>query len=172
MRSPPSSLLVLGRANIYHLALFTDLRSDSNPGRIGSSSFDTPGPIRLLESVKPMIHGPTCRKRHVGYDKICGCLIVYLPLKHHSTPSYTTNRTVYHRLYGVIHDQTSADFVVSNMSFATSRTVYHMLYGTRGIGKGPSKLCTKMTKISVFTSDRRKPMERFVKAHLFHYTVY
>ena len=32
-------------------------------------------------SVKPMIYGPTCRKRHVGYDKVCGCLIVYYPLK-------------------------------------------------------------------------------------------
>ena len=29
--------------------------------------------------------------------------------------------------YGVIHDQTSADFVVSNMSYATYRTVYHRL---------------------------------------------
>ena len=47
-----------------------------------------------------MIHGPTCRKRHVGYDKLWGCLIVYHPLKHHSTPSYTTYRTVYHRLWG------------------------------------------------------------------------
>ena len=31
--------------------LYTDLRSDSNPWRIGSSPFDTPAPIRLLESV-------------------------------------------------------------------------------------------------------------------------
>ena len=37
--------------------------------------------------VKPMIHGPICRIRHVGYDKICGCLIVYHPIKHHATPS-------------------------------------------------------------------------------------
>ena len=36
--------------------------------------------------LKPMIHGPICRIRHVWYDKICGCLIVYRPLKHHPTP--------------------------------------------------------------------------------------
>ena len=29
-----------------------------------------------------MIHGPICRIHHVGYDKVCGCLIVYHPLKH------------------------------------------------------------------------------------------
>ena len=34
-----------------------------------------------------MIHGPRCRIRHVGYDKICGCLIVYHLLRHHTTPS-------------------------------------------------------------------------------------
>ena len=34
-----------------------------------------------------MIHGPICRIRHVGYDKICGCLIVYHPIKDHVTPS-------------------------------------------------------------------------------------
>ena len=34
-----------------------------------------------------MIPGPICRIRHVGYDKICRCLIVYHPLKHHATPS-------------------------------------------------------------------------------------
>ena len=34
-----------------------------------------------------MIHCPICRIRHVGYDKICGCLIVYHHLKHHPTPS-------------------------------------------------------------------------------------
>ena len=51
MRNPLGSLLVLGRANIYNPALFTDLRSDSNPWRIGSSPFDTPAPIRLVESV-------------------------------------------------------------------------------------------------------------------------
>ena len=33
--------------------------------------------------IKPMIHGPTCRKRHVEYDKNWGCLIVYHHLKHH-----------------------------------------------------------------------------------------
>ena len=26
---------------------------------------------RYVCKVKPMIHGPTCRKRHIGYDKIC-----------------------------------------------------------------------------------------------------
>ena len=51
-----------------------------------------------VDYLKPMIHGSTCRKRHVEYEKIWGCLIVYHPLKHHSTPSYTTYRTVYHRL--------------------------------------------------------------------------
>ena len=33
-----------------------------------------------------------------------------------------------HLLPPMKHDQTSVDFVVSNMSFATSRTVYHKLY--------------------------------------------
>ena len=41
VRSLPGSLLVLWRANIYHPALATDLRSDSNPWRIGSNLFDT-----------------------------------------------------------------------------------------------------------------------------------
>ena len=50
MRSPPSSLLVLGRANIYHPALSTDLWSDSNPWRIGSNLFDTLAPVGLVES--------------------------------------------------------------------------------------------------------------------------
>ena len=45
-------------------------------------------------------------------------------------------------------------------------------HGTRGIGKGPVRLCIKMTKISVFTRDRRKPRDRFVKAPLVQYTVY
>ena len=33
-----------------------------------------------------------------------------------------------HLLPPMKHEQTSLDFVVSNMSFATSRTVYHRLY--------------------------------------------
>ena len=39
--------------------------------------------VSFDSNVKPMIHGPICRIRHVGYDKICGCLIVYHPLRHH-----------------------------------------------------------------------------------------
>ena len=50
MRSPPGSLLVRGRANIYHPALSTDLQSDSNPWRIGRNLFDTLAPVRLVES--------------------------------------------------------------------------------------------------------------------------
>ena len=50
MRSPPDSLLVLGRANIYHPALSTDLWSDSNPWRIGRNLFDTLAPVGLVES--------------------------------------------------------------------------------------------------------------------------
>ena len=79
--------------------IFTTLHcswSDSNPWRIWSSTFDTPAPIRHLESV---------------------------------TVPY-------------------------------------------GIRKVPVRLCTKMTKISVFTRDRRKPRERFVKAPLVQCTVY
>ena len=45
-------------------------------------------------SFKPMIHGPICRIRHVGYDKIWGCLIVYHPLKHHATPSDNVVRKI------------------------------------------------------------------------------
>ena len=41
MRSPPGSLLVLRCAYFYHPALSTDLRSDSNPWRIGRNHFDT-----------------------------------------------------------------------------------------------------------------------------------
>ena len=48
MRSPSGSLLVLGRANIYHPA--TDVWSDSNPWRIGSNLFDTLAPVGLVES--------------------------------------------------------------------------------------------------------------------------
>ena len=51
MRSPPGSLLVLGQAYIYHPALFTDLRSDSNPWKIGSIPFNTLVAVRLVESV-------------------------------------------------------------------------------------------------------------------------
>ena len=50
MRSPPGSLLVLGRADIYHPALSTDVWSDSNPWRIGSNFFDTLAPVGLVES--------------------------------------------------------------------------------------------------------------------------
>ena len=50
MRSPPGSLLVLRRANIYHPAMSTDLWSDSNPWRIGSNLFDTMAPVGLVES--------------------------------------------------------------------------------------------------------------------------
>ena len=50
MRIPPGSLLVLGRANIYHPALSTDLWSDSNPWRIWSNLFDTLVPVGLVES--------------------------------------------------------------------------------------------------------------------------
>ena len=50
MRSPPSSLLVLGWANIYHPALSTDLWSDSNPWRTGNTLFDTLAPVGLIES--------------------------------------------------------------------------------------------------------------------------
>ena len=57
------------------------------------------GPVSVYStvtwcSVKPMIHGPICRIRHVGYDKICGCLIVYHPLKHHATPSDNVVRKI------------------------------------------------------------------------------
>ena len=48
--SLPGSLLVLWRANIYHPALSTDLRSDSNPWRIWSNLFDTLAPVGLVES--------------------------------------------------------------------------------------------------------------------------
>ena len=51
MRSPPGSLLVLGQAYIYNPALFTDLRSDSNPWRVGNSPFDTLVAVRLVKSV-------------------------------------------------------------------------------------------------------------------------
>ena len=44
------SLLVLGRADIYHPAFSTDLWSDSNPWRIGSNFFDTVAPVGLVES--------------------------------------------------------------------------------------------------------------------------
>ena len=50
MRSPPGSLLVLGRANIYPPALSTDLWSESNPWRIGSNLFDTLARLGLVES--------------------------------------------------------------------------------------------------------------------------
>ena len=50
MRSPPGSLLVLRRANIYYPAMSTDLWSDSNPWRIGSNLFDTMAPVGLVES--------------------------------------------------------------------------------------------------------------------------
>ena len=50
MHGPPGSLLVLGRADIYHPALSTDLWSDSNPWRIGSNFFDTLAPVGLVES--------------------------------------------------------------------------------------------------------------------------
>ena len=46
------------------------------------------------DRLKPMIHGPICRIRHVGYDKIWGCLIVYHPLKHHATPSDNVVRKI------------------------------------------------------------------------------
>ena len=42
------------------------------------------------------------------------------------------SRMVSKGVLGVIQDQTSSDFVVSNMSFATYRTVYHRLYGIHG----------------------------------------
>ena len=42
-----------------------------------------------------------------------------------------------------------------------------------GSGRGrPARVCTKMTKRSVFNRNRRKPGERFVKAPLVQYTVY
>ena len=44
--------------------------------------------------LKPMIHGPICSIRHVGYDKIWGCLIVYHPLKHHATTSDNVVRKI------------------------------------------------------------------------------
>ena len=50
MRSPPGSLLVLRRAYIYHPALSTDLRSDSNPWRIGRNHFDTVAPVGFVEN--------------------------------------------------------------------------------------------------------------------------
>ena len=50
MRSPPGSLLVLRRANIYHPATSTDLWSDSYPWRSGSNLFDTMAPVGLVES--------------------------------------------------------------------------------------------------------------------------
>ena len=50
MQGPPGSLLVLGRADIYHPALSTDLWSDSNPWRIGSNFFHTLAPVGLVES--------------------------------------------------------------------------------------------------------------------------
>ena len=50
MRSPPGSLFVLGRADIHHPALSTDVWSDSNPWRIGSNFFDTLAPVGLVES--------------------------------------------------------------------------------------------------------------------------
>ena len=49
MRSPPGSLLVLRRVNIYHPAMSTDLWSDSNPWGIGSNLFDTMAPVGLVE---------------------------------------------------------------------------------------------------------------------------
>ena len=51
MRSPLGNLLVLGQAYIHHPTLFTDLRSDSNPWRIGSSPFYTLVAVGLVESV-------------------------------------------------------------------------------------------------------------------------
>ena len=51
MRSPLGSLMVLGQAFIYHPALFTDLRSDSNPWGLGSIPFDTLVAVGLVESV-------------------------------------------------------------------------------------------------------------------------
>ena len=45
-------------------------------------------------------------------------------------------------------------------------------HGTRGIGKVPVGLCTKMTKIAIFIRDRSKLRERFVKASLVQCTVY
>ena len=49
MRSLPGSLLVLGRAYIYHPALSTDLRSGSYPWRSGSNLFGTLVPVGLVE---------------------------------------------------------------------------------------------------------------------------
>ena len=49
MRSPTDGAR-LGQAYIYYPALFTDLRSDSNPWRIGNSPFDTLVAVRLVES--------------------------------------------------------------------------------------------------------------------------
>ena len=63
VRSLPCSLLVLWRANIYHPALSTDLRSDSNPWRIGSNLFDTLAPVGLVESTAVSVEsdgGGTC----------------------------------------------------------------------------------------------------------------
>ena len=74
--------------------MFTDLRSDSYPWKIGNNPLDVPAPIGLLEC-----------------------------------------------------------------------------HGTRGVGKGSARLCTKMTKVSVFTSNSRNPRERFVKAPLVQCTV-
>ena len=69
MRSPPGSLLVLGRANIYHPALSTDLRSDSNPWRIGSHLFDTLAPVGLVESAAVSVESDGGGQCSVQNDK-------------------------------------------------------------------------------------------------------
>ena len=81
MRSPPGSLLVLGRADIYHPALSTDLWSDSNAWRIGSNFFGTLAPVGLVESTAVSVEsdgGGQCsvqniftRNQRTGQRTIC-----------------------------------------------------------------------------------------------------
>ena len=68
--------------------------------------------------------------------------------------------------------------IVTPEEFGAAHLTHRRPYGFWKVSRypwnreSPIRLCTKMTKISVFTHDRRKPSERFVKAPLVQCTVY
>ena len=101
-----------------------------------------------VSPLKPMIHGPTCRKRQ--NLRMSDPVSPLKPMIHGPICRIRWCRMVF---YGVIHDQTSSDFVVSNMLFATSRTVYHRLNACTSIFS-PIRLIDRLIHYSGFSASK------------------